>query len=301
MVGVSPRGKKKIRHHATSQHIFLSDASIGPSLSRRVRSHHPHPQGYSYINTTRAVPTVATPLETIIPITPSMSSIVTAVPSGVVQDWCIQSPWFGNQIQQCANATRGTQESDYQTICCDGSIIDSSRDLYTGGPGGSINIDDLVCCRIQGPQAGGLGPPPMGPQTMCASGTPVPLTSLAATNTLNAQDYLVTYTSASFGGPTPEDYIPTETPYCLWANTKSGVAMATVTVPAARITTLSSSSYNIVTLNQTPASSETLSPSETTSAATQSTSTSSAGSLRSRVTFRNGHFLGILCILAFNI
>jgi hypothetical protein len=79
-----------------------------------------------------------------------MSSIITAVPSGPIQDWCIQVPWFGldNAPQQCANATRGTTESDFETISCDGSIVDTSKDIFSGGP---IDLADLVCCRIQGP------------------------------------------------------------------------------------------------------------------------------------------------------
>lgn len=222
-----------------------------------------------------------------------MSSIVTAVPTGLIQEWCIQVPWWGfdNEPQQCANATRGTQESDFETICCDGSIIDTSHNLYLGA-GGAINIDNLVCCRIQGPQAGGLLPLPTGQPTTCQSGTPVALTSLAATNTLNAQDFLVTYTSASFGGPTPGDYVPTETPYCLWVYTKSGVAMATVTVPAAQITTLSSTSYDFGPHGETSGPSETTlsrgaSSAQTTRDSPSSTPTTSLGS---RVSLRDGHF-----------
>lgn len=62
---------------------------------------------------------------------------------------------------------------------------------------------------------------------------------MAATNIQNAQNYLATYTSASFGAGTEVgDFIPTQTPYCLWASTGTGVAMQNVTVAAAEISTL---------------------------------------------------------------
>ena len=225
-----------------------------------------------------------------------MSSIVTAVPSGPIQEWCIQTPWFGGfnvTPQQCANATRGTTESDFETICCDGSIVDIRKSLFGAG-GGPFDLADLVCCRINGPQTGGLLPLPSGPATQCSAGTPVPLASLAATNTRNAQGYLVTYTSASFGSGTTGDFVPTQTPYCLWAYTASGVAMTNVTVPAAQITTLSSSSLVVgtVTIGSGRATSTTRSSSS--SAAGRSSSTSTAASLGSRVVLTNLCFLAML-------
>lgn len=169
-----------------------------------------------------------------------MSSIITAVPSGLITDWCIKPPYLSTQSnpQQCANSTRGTLESDFETICCDGTIVNTVRDLRLGGP---ISLTDLICCRLLGPQAGGLLPLPTNAATECASGTPTPLASLAATNSGNVQGYLVTYTSASFGsGTIVGDYVPTQTPYCLWAYTAGGAVLTNVTVAVAEIATLSS-------------------------------------------------------------
>lgn len=229
----------------------------------------------------------------------SLSSIVTAVPSGVVGEWCIRQPrGFHQEPQQCANATRGTEESDFTTICCDGMIIDTTKNIWRGG-GGPINVDNLVCCRVEGPQAGGLRPLPMGEPTTCESGTPVPLASLAATNTLNAQDFLVTYTSASFGGPVPGDFVPTQSPFCLWAYTKSGVVMASVTVQAAKITTLSTSSDYFGYIDTTSSSSTTSTTKSSgespSSNSTQSSPTSAPTSSSSRFSLRDGLLLGMAC------
>ncbi|KAH7029146.1 uncharacterized protein B0I36DRAFT_128824 [Microdochium trichocladiopsis] len=63
-----------------------------------------------------------------------MTSVTTAVvPSGQIQNWCIQ-PLFtadgnGQPVRSgCANATLGTSPPDFQTICCSGVI------LYSSGP-----------------------------------------------------------------------------------------------------------------------------------------------------------------------
>jgi len=234
-----------------------------------------------------------------------MSSIVTTVPSGPIQTWCIQEPWFDpdNETRQsCANATQGTTDSDFETICCDGSIVDTTKDIFSGGP---IDLANLVCCQPRGPQSGGLLPLPTNAPTECSTGTPMPLASLAATNTDNAQDFLVTYTSASFGETTTGDFIPTETPYCLWAYTASGVALTNITVAAAQITTLSSISYLLGTIGS---SSEGESLSQTTSTIGRASSTattagksgsaSTGASSRSRVALKNLYFLGLLCALA---
>lgn len=249
-----------------------------------------------------------------------MSSIVTTVPTGTLPDWCIQLPWFGafNKPQQCANSTRGTQESDYDTICCDGMIIDTKKSIYEGGP---INIEDLMCCRLDGPQQGGLHPLPVGKPTTCESGTPVPLTSLAATNTENAQNFLVSYTSVPFGEPS---FNLTQTPYCLWAYTKSGVAMKTTTLPAADITPLTSSESELPTLGSSgstsasPSASEAqtrqISPATPTTQATQTnrdsssrtttaenTASSSGSAASSTRTFSSSDFSGMLCALAIGL
>ncbi|KAE9972287.1 hypothetical protein EG328_005106 [Venturia inaequalis] len=174
-----------------------------------------------------------------------MSSIVTAIPSGVVKEWCIRGPILFGPVNpvfgECANSTRGTYPSDFETICCDGSIVDTTKDLFKAGRGQTINLENLICCRIQGAQQGGLMPLYAGSVTACTAGTPTPLASLAATNTKNAQSFLVTYTSASYGSSTTGDFIPTQSPNCLWAYTASGMAMTNVTVAAPEITTLSGS------------------------------------------------------------
>lgn len=173
-----------------------------------------------------------------------MSSIATAVPSGVIEEWCIRSLYdFSDELNTCANSSRGTTESDFQTICCDGWIIDSAFDLYKYEPNRTdpvyVDIDDLVCCRVQGAQQGGLQPIIQGNGLTCTTGTPTPLASMAATNIGNAQNYLATYTSASFGASDEVgDYIPTATPYCLWADTARGIAMQSITVPEAKISAL---------------------------------------------------------------
>lgn len=112
--------------------------------------------------------------------------------------------------------------------------IDASQDLYGSRNSTTVDLQDLVCWSVQGPQMGGILPLRTNAYDECAEGTPTPLASLAATNTGNAQLYVVTYTSASFGETTTGDYIPTEMPYCLWADTAHGVAMTEITVPAAQ-------------------------------------------------------------------
>ena len=169
-----------------------------------------------------------------------MSSITTAVPHGPINtDWCIQDILFvdGNTPNGCANSTRGQKSSDFETICCVGDIVDTTQNLFAFRITNSINLANLVCCRIEGPQAGGFGPINTV-ATACTEGTPTPLASMAATNTDNAALYRETFTSASFGGETPGDFVPTMTPTCLWVYTKTGMALRNVTVPAADITTL---------------------------------------------------------------
>lgn len=173
-----------------------------------------------------------------------MSSITTAVPSGTGYDWCIKQLYanFGStEIAQCANSSRGTTESDFETICCDGMIIDQTQNLYSWEPRNGptyVDLANLVCCQIEGPQMGGLQPIAPDNGLTCTTGTPTPLASMAATNTANAQIYPLTFTSASGVSPNIGDMLWTGTPYCLWADTAHGVAMMEVTVPAATISTL---------------------------------------------------------------
>lgn len=134
------------------------------------------------------------------------------------------------------------QDSDFQTFCCNGDILDVTKDIWSPagiaamGENHNLSIADMICCGLGGPQAGGLqGIPSM--HTSCSAGSPTPLASLANTNTDNAALYRVTYTSASFGDNTVGDFIPTETPRCFWAYTV-GAEMEEVTLPAPDITTL---------------------------------------------------------------
>lgn len=177
--------------------------------------------------------------------TDDMSSfITTAVPSGLIStDWCIQDSldWDGNP-NECAES--GQNPSDYGTICCAGDIVDTASDLYQYGgnsKNATLNLDTLVCCRVDGPQQGGLQAIPTD-RTQCTAGDPTPLASFAATNTANAAVWEATYTSASqsVGESTTfiGDFKPRQSPKCLWVYTKTGVAMANVTVAAADITTL---------------------------------------------------------------
>ncbi|KAI1392794.1 uncharacterized protein F4822DRAFT_392239 [Hypoxylon trugodes] len=171
----------------------------------------------------------------------SVSSITTQIPTSPIEKWCVAEPiQLDGEPYQCANETLGLKESDFQTFCCDGEIINTVHDIWKPsfwkGTNHSVNLSDMVCCGRNGPQTGGIQPLPTA-YTECSEGKPTPLADLAATNTKNAVPFLVTYTSASFGDNTVGDYIPTETPYCFWAY-KSGAAMEEVTVVAAQITTL---------------------------------------------------------------
>lgn len=212
-----------------------------------------------------------------------MSSIVTAIPSGVVKEWCIKAPDIFGSVNpifgECANATRGTYPSDFETICCDGDIVDTTKDLYRAGRGQTVDLKNLICCRVQGPQQGGLMAPYVGSVTACTAGTPIPLASLAATNTKNAQNFLVTFTSASYGSSTTGDFIPTESPYCLWAYTASGMAMTNVTVAAPEITTLSGSASTLGHGGQNSGTtSKTTGTTSSSAAVKQSSTSTSAGS-----------------------
>jgi len=172
-----------------------------------------------------------------------MASVTTAVPSGLITtDWCIKnSVGWHNEPETCANATKGQVEADFETICCNGDIIDTRRNLFVWprpkNQTNYLDLADMVCCGVSGAQMGGIGPI-INLATACTMGTPTPLASLAATNLDNVPLYAVTYTSASYGSTTTGDFIPTTMPSCLWMYTKTGVALRNITVPAARITSL---------------------------------------------------------------
>ncbi|KAF1837923.1 hypothetical protein BDW02DRAFT_565425 [Decorospora gaudefroyi] len=183
------------------------------------------------------------------------SSITTAVPSGIIvngPDWCIQGLYdiFGSDEQpytynECFNSTRGTSKESFETFCCDGRIIDTSSNLMGGGAGNlteyELDLENLVCCRAGGRRLPGGIMPIDSDYTHCsASEAATPLASLAATNTENAAQYLVTYASAKqMEGTKMGDWVRTKDPTCLWVETASGaVELTEVTVPAAEITTL---------------------------------------------------------------
>ncbi|KAI5864731.1 hypothetical protein GGS23DRAFT_619367 [Durotheca rogersii] len=167
------------------------------------------------------------------------SSITTKIPIDPIPRWCLGPIQFGNgERWECANDTLGTSKEDFQTFCCNGRIINAARDLRSiaGSRDRAMNLSDLVCCGLTGPQAGGLRPAP-AQNTRCSDGSPTPLAQLAGTNTDNAAPFLVTYTSASYGDRTVGDYVPTQVAQCLWALT-SGLALEDITLPAPDITTL---------------------------------------------------------------
>lgn len=177
------------------------------------------------------------------------SSVTTVVPSGTIKNWCLAPQVsFDAEPYECANKTLGQKDSDYQTICCDGDIIDLTQDWWqpyrpkSAGPL-YFEMDNLRCCRLQGAQQGGIQPIDNN-YRHCSAGSPTPLASLAATNNKNAAPFLVTYTSASYGDHTTGDFIPAQVPTCIWMNTNTalsdGVGVKTVTVPAASISTLPS-------------------------------------------------------------
>lgn len=183
-----------------------------------------------------------------------MTSVTTAVPVGPISDWCIKqySVVSPTEYTRCGNATDGSHDHDYQSICCDGTIVNTARDLVRGG---RIRVNDLVCCQLHGPQKGGLFPL-ANAATECSTGTPIPLASLAATNNKYAQSYTVTYKNAAGMGMTG-DWVRTKAPTCLWANTAKGAQVTPVTVlaapqPTLPTTTSSNANFGFVTPGSTP-------------------------------------------------
>ncbi|KAK4979206.1 hypothetical protein LTR42_001709 [Elasticomyces elasticus] len=242
-----------------------------------------------------------------------MSLITTAVPSGLITgDWCIQdSIGWHNEPNTCANSTLGQTNADFETICCNGDIINVARNLYSWprpkNESKAIDLADMVCCGVHGPQVGGIGPI-VNLATACTMGDPTPLASLAATNTDNAPLYAVTYTSASYGSTTTGDFVPTTAPRCLWMYTKTGVTLRNITVPAAQITSLpawasvgfgdDSGSYTTSASEDASTSFSATDDSEASTTATSTPSTSSSGSSRRGY----GSFVSLaiaLCAFAF--
>ncbi|KAI2630408.1 hypothetical protein GGS26DRAFT_559316 [Hypomontagnella submonticulosa] len=206
-----------------------------------------------------------------------MSSITTTIPTGPINKWCLGPRSSGDgQRFQCANETRGTQESDFQTFCCNGKILDSARDLSTIGTNHTLHLADMICCGVSGPQAGGLDPSATQ-HTACIQGSPTPLASLAGTNTDNAVDFVVTYTSVSWDG-TVGDFSPTEAPSCFWVY-KVDAEMEEITLPAPEFTTPPPASTKLVGTESTVSTttlSETGPPSVTETPSTPTTTPSGA-------------------------
>ncbi|OTA53838.1 hypothetical protein K449DRAFT_389591 [Hypoxylon sp. EC38] len=219
-----------------------------------------------------------------------MSSITTSIPTSPISEWRLvwQSPrraLFGGCPAPHRDGTNtvSPSSSSFQSICCNGVIVDTAFDLYNSSltPGLlpssitddennntiiPINLSDLICCGVTGVQTAALNLTP-SPHTACAPGTAsTPLASLAATNASSAAVYPVTYASQSttdnpsatvtndlWGWATPT-YGASGTPVCLWVNTQSGVSMAEVTVPAtyvAPITTSSADAGSAATVTST--------------------------------------------------
>ncbi|KAI8957491.1 hypothetical protein F5Y11DRAFT_339416 [Daldinia sp. FL1419] len=170
-----------------------------------------------------------------------MSSITTAIPTGLITEWCLGAVTrFDGSRLECAAGKPERKKSDFQTFCCNGDILNVEKDIWRDvgrGKNNSMAIADMICCGKGGAQEGGIHPLPTA-YTACSEGAPTPLASVAGTNTDNAAPFRVTYTSASFGAGTEVgDYIPTETPTCFWAYTV-GVGTTEITLPTPDITTL---------------------------------------------------------------
>ncbi|KAI1469080.1 uncharacterized protein F4812DRAFT_318770 [Daldinia caldariorum] len=217
----------------------------------------------------------------------SPSSITTSIPTGAISQWCLlpHSPranLFGAQCPEpLASGSPSSSPDDYQGICCDGVIVDTSFDIYNnsstsspiipysdpnaGLPHHPVYLADLICCGVAGTQTAALAfaPASTDPRTACAPGTAgTPLASLAATNVGRATPYLVTYadstspSSSSGGAGDPSATVTNDlwgwgsprygasgTPVCFLANTKKegGAGVVEVTVAATYVAPTSTS------------------------------------------------------------
>ncbi|KAI1378077.1 hypothetical protein F4677DRAFT_414383 [Hypoxylon crocopeplum] len=187
-----------------------------------------------------------------------MSSLTTSIPTGPIPEWCLmlttprRTLFYPACVEPFGNGT-AINANGFQSICCDGVIVDTALDMYNASPfPGSVpgdnatlvDLSDLMCCGVTGTQTEALNPTP-SPRTACAPGTiGTPLASLAATNASKADQYPVTYagsTPSSSGasrantdlwGWANPTYGASGTPMCFFVNTASGVSIAEVTVPA---------------------------------------------------------------------
>ncbi|KAI1653491.1 hypothetical protein F4813DRAFT_374457 [Daldinia decipiens] len=193
------------------------------------------------------------------------SSVTTLIPTGDISQWCLyprnsRATLFGPSCPQPYEEGTSISPADFQGICCNGVIVDTSFDIYSNsspitpysdpnaGPPRPVNLEDLVCCGVTGVQTAAINFTP-SPRTACAPGTTgTPLASLAATNVTRATQYPVTYADSTppsssvdasatvtndlWGWASPT-YGASGMPICFLANTKaSGVNLAEVTVPA---------------------------------------------------------------------
>ncbi|KAK0645407.1 hypothetical protein B0T16DRAFT_457443 [Cercophora newfieldiana] len=166
--------------------------------------------------------------------------------------WCIvdlftpgNPPASPYQYNECATFDSGppglpaTYPDDFQTICCDGKVIDSSQDLMgyaLTGKSYPLDLANPVCCGESGVLQAGDGNTVVTAQetvigTTCKAGLKAtPLVSLVATNSKVAGAYLAMYESG-------EERVRTKTPRCLWVQTTwPEVTMVDVRVPAAVVT-----------------------------------------------------------------
>ncbi|KAF3067281.1 hypothetical protein GL218_08620 [Daldinia childiae] len=193
-------------------------------------------------------------------------SITTSIPTGDISQWCLyprnsRATLFGLSCPQPYEKGTSISPADFQGICCNGVIVDTSFDIYgnssspivpysnpNGGSPHPVNLENLVCCGVTGVQTAAIDFTPT-PRTACAPGTTgTPLASLAATNVTRATQYPVTYADSTppsssvdpsatvtndlWGWASPT-YGASGMPICFLANTKaSGVSLAEVTVPA---------------------------------------------------------------------
>lgn len=166
----------------------------------------------------------------------ALSSVTTVFPTGVVQHWCLAPIYGFNVTHDIADCAAQNISSNFQTVCCNGDIIDTTGQAFLSGiPLKPLNLSNIICCQLSGPQdenqnAGTFVS--VQPST-CKSGTPTPIVNLAATNTENAAPYYIDFTDLPTGFGWSSEIVATATPNCLWLNTVSGASLATLTVPAA--------------------------------------------------------------------
>lgn len=179
-----------------------------------------------------------------------MTAIV--LPVGPITPWCIGAVNFTT----CPYQNASYPGVIWTTICCDGTISDTTRILADGAVNSTLDISDLLCCG--GDPLGGFD------MTTCsATITPTPMASLAATNTQNAMAWTDTQVSLTWS------------PYCVWLGSSMSVLETTVTV-----STFSAKAVSTSTAFTTPTSIRSASRgSSTTSTATHNTSTTSSGAV----------------------